>query len=155
MRLALLPAVATSALYTGTPSFRIYISAPKIVHTASYRSFPSDIIRFSQLLSIFHGRIVSTGNWNALYVLLHFSPCVKPPRSFVMRLPNHLDCSTEIFCRTFFTAPWYKLKRQKVLPSIQTAGLLKGLAGFQRAPNQTGENLDNYVRSRKVRGASR
>ena len=51
------------------------------------------------------GRIprgIHTGNSNVLCVLLHFSLCVKPPCSFVMRLPNRLDCSMEVFLPTLF-----------------------------------------------------
>ena len=35
-----------------------------------------------------------------------FFTCVKPPCSFVMRLPNHLDCSTEVlFAKAFLFTP--------------------------------------------------
>ena len=51
-------------------------------------------------------RGIHTGNWNVLCVLLHFSSCVKPPCSFVMRLPNLLDCSMEVlFAKAFLPTP--------------------------------------------------
>ena len=58
----------------------------------------------SSLVRIPHG--IHIGDSNGLCVLFHFSSCVKPPCSFVMWLPNRLDCSTEALFAKAFSYPW-------------------------------------------------
>ena len=64
-----------------------------------FRQFPCTLpyisLSYDISVQIPHG--ICTGNWGVRRVFYFIFTCLIFPYSFVMRLPNHLDCSTEDF----------------------------------------------------------